>query len=284
MINSKFSEQINGKLANKFDIDTQTGNITLKTKIAKQLGLPKFEMVFVQGGKFIMGDNNGLDSEKPEHEVELSSFYIAKFQLTQELYEAVIKKNPSSFKGKNRPVERVNWYESVEFCQKLNERLKLPQPITGNNDDAKLDLTKTGFRLPTEAEWEYAAVGTGRDLPLQQRYQYAGSNNAHQVAWFTENSNETKPVGLKLPNSLGIYDMSGNVWEWCWDCYDADFYKKSPKKNPQATSKGSGRVLRGGSWFRNAYDCRAANRNSFTLNGRNYGIGLRLGFGFQFIK
>ena len=233
-------------------------------------------MVFVQGGKFIMGDNNRYDKEKPEHEVELSSFFIGKFQVTQELYEKVTGENPSSFKGKNRPVEQISWYDSIKFCQKLNDifveprrGVALQQPITGNDDNAKLDLTKTGFRLPTEAEWEYAAstplsnrytAEPHRGVAPPQRHKYAGSNNIQQVAWFRENSNETKPVGLKLPNSLGIYDMSGNIWEWCWDWYDEKFYEKSGMKNPVNLSKGSGRVIRGGSRFNGADGCRTASR------------------------
>ena len=272
MISQQEIEKINTLLADKFDIDKQTGNFILKPEIAEQLKMPQFEMIFVQGGKFIMGDNNGeYDSEKPEHEVELSSYFMAKFQVTQEFYEAVIGKNPSIFNGKNRPVENVSWYDSVKFSQKLNKILKLAEePVTGSDDNVKLDLTKAGFRLPTEAEWEYAA----------KQYKYAGSDSVQQVAWFGDNSNETKPVGLRLPNSLGIYDMSGNVVEWCWDWFDEDYYKESSNKNPKGASKGSSRVMRGGSWDYDAVYCRVALRNINTPDRKWYYRGFRLVFAF----
>ncbi len=196
----------------------------------------EFKLVKVQGGTFTMGEG------KKAHKVELDTFYMAEFPVTQELYEAVMKTNPSKFKGKRRPVETVNWYKSVEFCQKINEILELPQ---GSDDKAKLDLKTKGFRLPTEAEWEYAAGGGARAEHTKQ--EYAGSNNLNIVGWYSKNANsETRPVGLKMPNKLGLYDMSGNVYEWCWDWSGKD---------------SKYRVLRGGSWCNDATRSRIAFRN-----------------------
>ncbi len=160
-----------------------------------------------------------------------------------------MNKNPSQFQGVNRPVETVSWFDAVKFCNTLN-----PNPICdehynfinpqGQNTSLLTDVE--GFRLPTEAEWEFAARG-GKEFS-ENRLKYAGSNDMDVVGWYDENNGyETKPVGLKLSNELGIFDMSGNVWEWCWDWYDDDFYNKQGT-NPVNFKKGSSRVLRGGSW------------------------------------
>ncbi len=212
--------------------------------------LPEFKLVWVEGGRGSI--------EELHKNTSVAGFYMAAYPVTQELYEAVIGENPSRFKGKRRPVEEINWYDSVKFCQKLNDILELPQAITGNGDKAVLDRKKMGFRLPTDAEWEYA---TGGGLK-QQNYQYAGSRQLHTIGWYDDNNDyETRPVGLKLPNILGLYDMSGNVWEWCWDWYDEDE---------------DNRVLRGGSWFYDAGLCRVAYRNYYAPDDRYRHIGLRL--------
>ena len=191
--------------------------------------------------------------EKPAHSVTLSSFYIGKYEVTQSLWKAVIGSNPSNWKGDNLPVENVSWNDCQTFLSKLNA-------MTGKN-----------FRLPTEAEWEYAARGGN----LSRGYQYSGSKKIDDVAWYNNNSGgETHPVGTKAPNELGIYDMSGNVWEWCQDWY-GDYHDYS-QTNPTGPSSASGRVNRGGSWYNYARYCRVANRGSFAPGIRTSSLGLRL--------
>lgn len=205
------------------------------------------ELVYVKGGTFQMGGN---------HAVTVPEFRMGKYPITQAQYEAVMGNNPSSFKGKNRPVECVSWHDAQEFCQKLSELIK--QPV----------------RLPSEAEWEFAARGGNRS----KGYEYAGSNNLDEVAWYSGNSgSETHPVGGKKENELGIYDMSGNVWEWCEDDYDND-YQKIPKDG-SAWTKGGGttKVRRGGSWHNShSWICRCAYRYYNNPDGRGNDIGLRV--------
>ncbi|MBP9995143.1 MAG: SUMF1/EgtB/PvdO family nonheme iron enzyme, partial [bacterium] len=218
-----------------------------------------FEMVAVNGGTFTMGatseqGSDAYDWEKPAHSVTLSDYYIGKFEVTQELWEAVMGSNPSSFKGSKLPVESVSWDDCQTFIRKLNS------------------LTGANFRLPTEAEWEYAARGGSRS----RGYKYSGSNSIGEVAWYDDNSgSKTHTVGTKSPNELGIYDMSGNVWEWCQDWYGN--YSSGFQTNPQGPSSASNRVYRGGSWY-NLYagDCRVSNRSYGTPDYRNYYLGLRL--------
>jgi formylglycine-generating enzyme required for sulfatase activity len=170
------------------------------------------------------------------------------------------------------PVERVSWYDSIEFCNKKSEMEGLEKCYSGSGDNIKCDFTKNGYRLPTEAEWEYAARGGNKS----RGYKYAGSNNIAEVAWYSSNSNhKTHPVGQKQPNELGIYDMSGNVWEWCNDRYDKNYYKNSPRNNPQGPKSGNSYVLRGGSWNNYGYYCRVANRDRYSRNLSYYDIGFR---------
>ena len=214
-------------------------------------------MVYVEGGTFTMGataEQQEPDSdEKPAHSVTLSSYYIGKYEVTQALWMAVMGSNPSYFKGDNLPVEQVSWDDCQTFLRKLNA-------MTGKN-----------FRLPTEAEWEYAARGGNRS----RGYQYSGSNILGDVAWYTDNSgNKTHPVGMKSPNELGIYDMSGNVYEWCQDWYGD--YSSSAQTNPAGPSSGFIRVNRGGSWNFSAGFCRVADRDGNAPGDGYYGHGLRL--------
>ena len=217
-----------------------------------------FEMVYVEGGTFDMGatSEQGSDAdsdEYPVHSVTLSGYYIGKCEVTQELWEAVMGSNPSHFKGAQKPVESVSWYDCQEFVSRLNR------------------LTGRTFRLPTEAEWEYAARGGNKSL----HYKYSGSGNIGKVAWYTENSgNSTHAVGTKTANELGIYDMSGNVWEWCSDWYGS--YSAGAQTNPQGPSSGSRRVLRGGSWYRSARNCRVSDRGSIDPSFSSIHYGLRL--------
>jgi len=214
-------------------------------------------MVYVEGGTFTMGatEEQGDGSEyyeKPAHQVTLSSFYICKHEVTQDEWEAVMGSNPSKFKGKRRPVEKVSWEDCQTFISKLNS-------ITGKQ-----------YRLPTEAEWEYAARGGN----CSNGYKYSGSNTLSNVAWYRDNSgNKTHEVMTKSPNELGLYDMSGNVWEWCSDWYGG--YLSSDQTNPKGPSSGSYRVQRGGSWDDGARRCRVSYRYYYSPSYR-YDLGLRL--------
>lgn len=212
-----------------------------------------FTMVAVQGGTFTMGatseqGSDAKDWETPAHKVTVSSFSIGQTEVTQELWQAVMGSNPSMYKGAKRPVEKVSWDDCQEFIRKLNQ------------------LTGKKFRLPTEAEWEYAARGGNKS----RGYKYSGSNNLGSVAWYNEDlfDGETHDVATKVSNELGIYDMSGNVWEWCqdkWYNYDGS-----------ATKYGSNRVDRGGSWNDNARFCRVSDRNRSSPDVRSRNLGLRL--------
>ena len=215
-------------------------------------------MVYVSGGTFTMGatseqGSDAYNDEKPVHSVTLSSFYICKYEVTQALWNAVMGSNPSNWKGDDLPVETVSRDDCQTFIRKLNA-------LTGKN-----------FRLPTEAEWEFAARGGNNS----RGYKYAGSNNIETVAWYQGNSgNKTHVVGTKSPNELGLYDMSGNVWEWCQDRYGS--YSGASQTNPTGASSGSNRVLRGGCCGRSAWYCRSSLRIIGTPDGRNDGFGLRL--------
>ena len=219
-----------------------------------------FKMIYVQGGTFTMGSTpeQGSDcysDEKPSHSVTLSDFYIGETEVTQALWKAVMGNNPSDFKGDNLPVENVSWNDCQGFVMKLNQ------------------LTGKTFRLPTEAEWEYAARGGNKS----QQYKYAGSNSLSDVAWYSDNSGDkTHPVKTKNPNALGLYDMCGNVWELCSDWYLKDYYKVSPSKDPQGPSTGSGRVNRGVSWLSNAEICRISIRGASEPDEHYGDTGFRL--------
>ena len=218
-----------------------------------------FTMIAVEGGTFQMGatseqGSDAWDSEKPVHSVTLSDYYIGETEVTQKLWKAVMGENPSYFKGNNKPVERVSWNDCQEFIKKLNQ-------LTGKN-----------FRLPTEAEWEYAARGGNKSLD----YKYSGSDIVGVVAWYDGNSgSRTHYVKTKQANELGIYDMSGNVYEWCQDWYGS--YSSSSQTNPTGPSSGSYRVYRGGSWaYYDARGCRVSNRYSYLPDDSSSYLGLRL--------
>ena len=220
----------------------------------------RFVMVAVQGGTFTMGatpeqGSDAFDDEKPAHKVTLLSYYIGQTEVTQELWTAVMSSNPSHHKGEgaNLPVEKVSWNDCQEFIEKLNA-------ITGRR-----------FRLPTEAEWEYAARGGNRS----RDYKYSGGDDIDAVAWYSDNSGlKTHAVATKSANELGIYDMSGNMWEWCQDWYGS--YSSVAQTNPTGPTSGSSRVFRGGCWYSRAKSCRSSSRNGLGASFSNYYLGLRL--------
>ena len=201
----------------------------------------QLEMVFVEGGPFIMGSNDGKKDARPSHQVELSDFYIGKFEFTQQQWIAISGDEPSEISCMNCPVNDFSWAQLTQMIGKLNE------------------MTKRKFRLPTEAEWEYAAQGGQKT----KGFLYSGSNNIAEVAWTKDTGNDQQhEVGQLKPNELGLYDMNGNAWELCEDWYDKKFYQRSPKKNPVNTTVAKYRVSRGASWMSPAYYCERHYRNT----------------------
>jgi formylglycine-generating enzyme required for sulfatase activity len=219
---------------------------------------PDIEIVYVKGGCYQMGDTfgDGEPNERPVHQVCVDDFYIGKYLVTQAQWQAVMETNLSKFTGARRPVEEVSWDDAQKFIAKLKQ------------------LTGRRYRLPTEAEWEYAARSGGK------REKWAGTSDANQLgnyAWYHDNSGEkTHEVGQKRPNGLGLYDMSGNVWEWVQDRYGDLCYKESPGNNPQGPMTGFYRVLRGSSWYDTAAGIRATHRSYHGPSYRNNFIGFRL--------
>ena len=251
----------------KEQLDTSESPSPKDSKVA---GLPEkvmedpvtgMEFVFVKGGCFRMGDTfgDGFPAERPVHEVCVDDFWMGKYEVTQAQWERVMGNNPSDFKkGGNNPVETVNWDDAHSFIEKLST------------------VSKKRYRLPTEAEWEYAARSGGK------AEKWAGTSEQKalgEFAWYDANSEmQTHPVGQKKPNGLGLYDMSGNVSEWCKDWYDKEYYAKSPKDNPKGPEKGQYRVIRGGAWLFDAINARVSDRVRFNASSRTYGIGFRLVF------
>jgi formylglycine-generating enzyme required for sulfatase activity len=245
---------------------------------------PPADFVFVQGGTFHNGTSN----------VTLSSFYIDKYEVTQASYQAVMWANPSYFSGNpNRPVERVSWFKAIEYCNRGSMQEGLTPCYTyndgtdhgtnpdnwpsgwntnnNNHTNVSCNWTANGYRLPTEMEWMFAAKGGNQS----QGYYYSGSNTIGYVAWYYDNSSSrTWDVGLKDPNELGTFDMSGNVLEWCWDIRGT--YPSGNQSNPTGPASGSNRVLRGGSWRSNANYCTVSYRSYGSATGSNGTIGFRV--------
>ena len=214
-----------------------------------------FEMCFVEGGTFMMGSDTVQADETPVHSVTLSDYYIGQTEVTQHLWQAVMGSgnNPSATKGNNLPVTNITWDEAQTFVERLSE------------------MTGLRFRLPTEAEWEYAARGGQRS----KGYTYAGSHEIDKVGWYAGHSgNKLHAVGVKLPNELGIFDMTGNAWEWCQDWYGA--YSAGAQSNPQGPDSGSSRVLRSGSYTTTSERCAAKYRQSRQADYPDVHIGLRI--------
>ena len=269
-------------------------------------------MAFVDGGTFTMGSNNGEDDEKPTHQVTLNGFFIGKTEVTLESFSKFIQatgyktdaekggyssvlvdgkwKDTSGVdwrcdtKGNKRPdseklhpVIHVSWNDAVAYCNWLSEQEGLQKAYKIGDSSVTCDFNSNGYRLPTEAEWEYATnKGKG--------YKFSGSDNLDVVGWFgaydnsgnRKNEEGTSEVGKKLPNELGIHDMSGNVYEWCWDWYERDYYSSSLGSNPKGPDSGFFRVLRGGSWLNLPERCRVADRLFYGPGGRGSNFGFRL--------
>ncbi len=218
------------------------------------------EMIFVEGGRFLMGSDDGGSDEKPVHTVRLSDFYIGKYPVTQMEWELIMNNHPSIEKGDLKPVDSINWNTAQEFVNILSAK-------TGKK-----------YRLPTEAQWEYAARGGNKS----KNYLFSGSNNINDVAWHCDNSESKRmSVGGKEPNELGIYDMSGNIWEWCFDWYDSKYYKHSKPYNPHGPNElgffcDKVRVIRGGSSEDNEAFCRSTHRDWSYPNSCSYKVGFRI--------
>jgi len=309
---------IYARSASNTNYNKGTASTSTRIATAAAIVLPTIEMVQIPGGSFEMGNDN-YNNERPVHKVTLSSFYMGKYEVTQEQWEAIMGNNPSRFndspedgevQGK-RPVEQVSWYDTLVFCNKLSmkEGLSPAYRISGSTDPAfwvtlydnyqsignaetwdavEIVAGSNGYRLPTEAQWEYAARG-GNGSP--GNYTYSGSNNIDTVAWYGANYGNyggnsdqmTHEVGKKIPNGLGLYDMSGNVWELCWDWYNN--YSSEKQTDPMGAAAGHGRVLRGGSWNNGASYARSSVRSyvepydwinsDFPSTGSSY-VGFRL--------
>jgi len=245
----------------------------------------KGNLLLVEKGSFTMGDTDGASDEKPTHKVTFTyNFYIGKYEVTFDEYDAFCsatgksKPNDQGWGRGSRPVINVTWWDAIDYCNWLSEKEKLPKAYDSNGNlldkDGRVttDITKVlGYRLPTEAEWEFAARGGNKS----RGYQYAGSSTVGDVAWYDSNSGgKTQEVGKKAPNELGIYDMSGNVWEWCSDWYGN--YSSSAQTNPYNSTAGSYRVYRGGSWRNFATSTRVAFRGGDSPTAANYRLGFRI--------
>ena len=242
----------------------------------------EIEMVQIPAGTFTIGSTSGgYSNERPTRQVTISAFKMSKCEVTQGQYQKITGNNPSSFRGKGLPVECVTWLDAVEFCNKLSQSEGLTpvytitnrSPSTGypiTSAAVTANWTANGYRLPTEAEWEYACrAGSTTTWCFGDDESLLGS-----YAWYLENSNgKTHPVGQKRPNAWGLYDMHGNVWEWCWDWYGA--YPSSAETDPRGPISGSYRVGRGGSYWSNANDTRSASRGA-DYPGSGYYVGFRV--------
>jgi formylglycine-generating enzyme required for sulfatase activity len=239
-------------------------------------------MVRINGGSFLMG-SPGNEPERRgdeiQHQVTVSSFSMGKYEVTQAEYQAVMGTNPSHFRGDNRPVEMVSWFNAIEYCNKLSQREGLTPAYTVNGENVTWNQSANGYRLPTDAEWEYACragtttpFSTGNNITTDQANydgDYPYNNNPKG-----EDRGRTVPVGSFAPNPWGLYDMHGNVFEWCWDWYGA--YAAEAQTDPVDASSGSNRVIRGGYWYYGASLARSVYRLYNYPYARLYGIGFRL--------
>ncbi len=254
------------------DNDNAIDRMTLTVRIYPE----PIQMVYVNGSTFTMGDiwGDGLTDEKPPHVITLNSFYISRYEVTQASWQQIMATTPSYFSGSNLPVEQVSWYDAVNFCNALSQQAGLNPCYIIDGTDVTCNFYATGYRLPTEAEWEYAARGGS----FTQGYKFSGSNDSSTVAWYSDNSSATThDVGTRQPNELDLFDMSGNVFEWCWDWYGS--YTSASQTNPTGPTSGTHRVFRGGSWQYPSQNLGVANRSyiiSLGPNSKDSQIGFRV--------
>jgi len=229
-------------------------------KMAELAKTIEAKMVLIEGGSFTMGcvipnDTECYAQERPRHTVTLNNFYMCKFDVTQKEWKALMGTTPSGKWCAECPVVNVTWFDAQQFINKLNQ------------------ISNKNYRLPTEAEWEYASKGGNKS----HGYKYAGGNDATAVAWYDSTiAKEIHPVGQKAANELGLYDMSGDVWQWCSDWFNDKYYSNSPSNNPSGPASGTSRSVRGGSWWGPLRDCRIANRDQFPPESKDDDVGFRI--------
>ncbi|MCK5682536.1 SUMF1/EgtB/PvdO family nonheme iron enzyme [bacterium] len=250
---------------------------------------PDMAFVFVKGGTFKMGDPKIVrkyqKNATPVHSVTINDFYIGKYEVLQSEWKDIMGTSVKEQRDKvnkdwslngesnSHPIYFVSWSEAVEFCNKKSKKEGLTLCYSINGEKVSCNWDADGYRLPTEAEWEYAARSGNKG----ESYIYSGSNDVEKVAWYVANSDKVKhKVGSKKSNGLGLFDMSGNVYEWCWDGYDKNYYMYSPAKNPHGPVKRVGKVIRGGCAATGAEGCRSFNRHSAAYNFRRNNIGFRI--------
>jgi len=229
------------------------------------------KMIFVKGGKFSMGSRDNeqdRDIDEMQRTVTVSSFYIGKFEVTQKEFEELMDINPAQFPGDLLPIENISWIYAIEYCNRLSMSEGLIPVYGFDGANITFDRNASGYRLPTEAEWEYACRA-GRKSPFN-----TGKKITQNQANFNENLGITSPVGRYPPNRWGIFDMHGNVFEWCWDWYG--IYRRDDINDPKGPETGSARVIRGGSWINEENALRSAYRNFFPPGAGNERIGFRL--------
>jgi formylglycine-generating enzyme len=223
------------------------------------------EMVLVEAGSFMMGSEEGYDDEVPLHRVNITrTFYIGKYPVTHNQFIRYHETKNFDWADNNLPEARIDWMDAVEYCNWLSKRNGFQACYSGKGKVTQCDFTASGYRLPTEAEWEYAARGG----QASQGFTFAGSNDPYDIAWFAENSDDQPhPVGLKMPNELGIHDMCGNMFELVWDWYAEDTYARSPLEDPTGPVKGTEKVRRSGNYGVAAFNMRSTFRS---YDGINY--------------
>ncbi len=248
-------------------------NIEQEKPVEKEIEFDS-SLIFVKGGTYLMGNKEGGIDEKNEHEVTVDDFYISKYEVTQKDYKEITGKNPSLFaKSENFPLSNIKWDDAVKFCNLKSEMEGLTPAYTINSSKVTCNWNASGYRLPTEAEWEYAARGGAKS----KGYTYSGGNDLNKVGnCLPLNNGLPLDVGSLEPNELGLYDMTGNVSEWCWDYYKMNTYKNSPKFNPKGPDKGDERVIRGADRTTVAINTRVTYRKSHEHNKDDATIGFRL--------
>jgi sulfatase modifying factor 1 len=246
----------------------------------KPVPIDMTKYVLVEGGSFSLGSATGIEAhEKPEHQASVKSFYLAKYDVTFADYDRycdsvkITKPGDMGWGRGKRPVIIVSWLDAVTYCNWLSRQDRLQPCYVINGTNVIWIDTAKGYRLPTEAEWEYAARGGNKS----KKTIYAGAEQPDAVAWYAGNSGQqTLPVGQRSPNELGLYDMSGNVWQWVWDVYDGTYYQRSPAEDPTGPAEGPYRVMRGGAWYNNSSYITVSSRQYHTPDFRQNSVGFRV--------